>query len=61
MTGKYAEGQWAGEASVRWRRRRGRGRHARERPPAETSPTWVSAVLGVILLIALVLLLLTYV
>jgi hypothetical protein len=59
MTGEYANGQWAGEASVPWRRRR-RGRHALERPRAETSPTCVSAVLGVILLVALVLLLLTY-
>jgi hypothetical protein len=54
------------EVPVRWRgvrkhgmRKRKRGRHARERAPAP--PTWTAAFFGIVLLVALVLLLLTYV
>ncbi|MBB5958302.1 uncharacterized membrane protein YidH (DUF202 family) [Saccharothrix tamanrassetensis] len=51
-----------GEAAVRWRPRKRSGRHARARPsPPSTSPGWVSAALGLIVLVALILLLLTYV
>ncbi|WP_306750341.1 hypothetical protein [Saccharothrix yanglingensis] len=42
----------------RSRRRRHGGRHARARPP--TDPAWAAALFALILLIALVLLLLTY-
>ncbi|KJK45547.1 hypothetical protein UK23_25700 [Lentzea aerocolonigenes] len=51
-------GQWAGEAPLRWRARRRRGRHARE--PAPSSQSFLPAVLGVVLLVCLILLLLTY-
>jgi hypothetical protein len=54
------------EVPVRWRgvrrhgmRKRKRGRHARERAPAP--PTWTAAFFGIVLLVALVLLLLTYI
>ena len=50
--------QWAGEAPLRWRARRRRGRHARE--PAPSSQSLLPAVLGVVLLVCLILLLLTY-
>ncbi|HEX7307575.1 MULTISPECIES: hypothetical protein [Lentzea] len=50
--------QWAGEAPLRWRARRRRGRHARE--PAPSSQSFLPAVLGVVLLVCLILLLLTY-
>ncbi|GHH63773.1 hypothetical protein GCM10017774_93430 [Lentzea cavernae] len=50
--------QWAGEAPLRWRARRRRGRHARE--PAPSSQSILPAVLGVVLLVCLILLLLTY-
>lgn len=50
--------QRAGEAPLRWRARRRRGRHARE--PAPSSQSFLPAVLGVVLLVCLVLLLLTY-
>jgi len=53
------------EVPVRWRgvrkhgmRRRKRGRHARERAPAP--PTIAAAFFGIVLLVALILLLLTY-
>ncbi|SDG87661.1 hypothetical protein SAMN05216553_112228 [Lentzea fradiae] len=50
--------QWAGEAPLRWRARRRRGRHARE--PAPSPQSFLPAVLGVVLLVCLILLLLTY-
>ncbi|SDP97336.1 hypothetical protein SAMN05421507_13051 [Lentzea jiangxiensis] len=50
--------QWAGEAALRWRACRRRGRHARE--PAPSSQSLLPAVLGVVLLVCLILLLLTY-
>ncbi|MBM7810631.1 hypothetical protein [Saccharothrix algeriensis] len=53
-------GWGAGEAAVCWLPRRRQGRHARARPPA-ASPAWVSALLGMVLLVSLLLLLLTYV
>lgn len=53
------------EAPVRWRgvRKHGmhkikRGRHARERAPAPS--TWTAAFFGIVLLVTLILLLLTY-
>ncbi|ANZ34909.1 hypothetical protein BBK82_01255 [Lentzea guizhouensis] len=52
------KGQWAGEAPLRWRARRRRGRHARE--PAPSSQSLLPAVLGVVLLVCLILILLTY-
>ncbi|MFE2751864.1 hypothetical protein ACFXGA_07645 [Actinosynnema sp. NPDC059335] len=60
-------GEWTGETPVTWRtrgsRRRStrRGRHARTRPPSTDTPMWAAALLGVIVLVSLVLLLLTYV
>ncbi|MEU4807513.1 hypothetical protein [Actinosynnema sp. NPDC023587] len=55
--GGYVAG--AGEAVVRRQPRRRRGRHTRARPPG-TSPLWISALLGLVLLVALLLLLSTY-
>jgi hypothetical protein len=53
------------EVPVRWRvvrehvmRKRRRGRHARERAPAP--PTFAAAFFGIVLLVSLILLLLTY-
>ncbi|WP_269436012.1 hypothetical protein [Saccharothrix sp. NRRL B-16348] len=40
---------------------RRRGRHLRARPSSSDTPMWASAVLGLVVLIALILLLLTYV
>ncbi|WP_186763230.1 hypothetical protein [Lentzea tibetensis] len=51
-------GQWVGEAPVPWRRRHRRGRHARE--PVPVSQSLIPALLGLVLLVCLVLLLLTY-
>ncbi len=51
-------GHRAGEAPLRWRARRRRGRHARE--PAPSSQSLLPAVFGVVLLVCLILLLLTY-
>ncbi|WP_157529657.1 hypothetical protein [Nocardia sp. NRRL S-836] len=52
------KGQRSGEAPLRWRARRRRGRHARE--PAPSSQSLLPAVFGVVLLVCLILLLLTY-
>ncbi|MBP2334553.1 hypothetical protein [Saccharothrix coeruleofusca] len=54
---KHAE--WAEEDLVPWRRRRRQGRHARARPSADLS-TWAPVILGMVVLVALILLLLTY-
>ncbi|WP_367130654.1 hypothetical protein [Saccharothrix sp. HUAS TT1] len=57
-------GEWTREAPVPWRaRRRNRqcGRHSRARPSSSAPPVWAPALLGLVLLVALVLLLLTYV
>ncbi|WP_179118087.1 hypothetical protein [Saccharothrix sp. ALI-22-I] len=56
-----SSGEWAGEASVPWRARRRRGRHARARPSSSSTPMWASVLFGLIVLVALILLLLTYV
>ncbi|WP_461120175.1 hypothetical protein [Saccharothrix stipae] len=58
-----SSGEWTGEAPVPWRAHRRinrRGRHSRARLPSSETPVWASVVLGLVVLVCLILLLLTY-